>query len=772
MRRAFSYLRFCFLCVALATGAVTLAQESTSLDDLVRQLETGDDDARREAARILAESGAGAKAAVPALAKAAHDRDRQVSAQALDALANLGPDAHEAIESLIELLKDSSEQQRYRAAYALGRIGPAAVESLKRLMAEDGDARARGGAARALGWIGPPAASSIAELVEALGDEDPLGELAAKALGQIGESAVGPLLVSLDGNDPGVRAGAAMALGLTGVAEPQSAQKLQRLFHDSDARVRIQAIEAFGRVTPDSSDSVLSLAQAMADTDLPVRQASATALMRKPKFLHVSLPQVQELLGRDPDDVTMAGLLLGRIGPGAIAALDQMIQAVRNDQRNRAAMASAISRFGREAIDPLLRRSISGTIDEAMTKEIFGRMGRSATTPLTDAMEQADLSLKCAAARALGHVRPVDEESVKRLVQHLTSPQADLRLACAAGIANLGTEGIGARAELQKLTADPDDRVRAAAMMALFRIGVDPAELSDTVLAGLRNESGEVRRESARALARFDSLEPRHIEALEPLLSDPDKTIRASAVAACQRVKDPAESLVQQIAGMLDDSDAEVRSSALTTLASFGEHSAPVVEKLNQLLASASDEPTQLAILDTLGSIGPSAEKARDPIVSLLDSPSTSLRAKALDSLARISADRAAFIEIAIGRLDDEDWSVRREAARLLGESGERAANAVPKLLERIRVRDDTEFVRDALQAIDAAPPESVSQLIELLNDDDSRRVRRIAIYLLRKAGPEAKQAIPVLRKLLDDPRTERRGRRFIESAIAELEKQ
>ncbi len=62
---------------------------------------------------------------------------------------------------------------------------------------------------------------------------------------------------------------------------------------------------------------------------------------------------------------------------------------------------------------------------------------------------------------------------------------------------------------------------------------------------------------------------------------------------------------------------------------------------------------------------------------------------------------------------------------------------------------------RGALRSIDDAGPEAVDVLIEGLESDDRRR-RYYAMFLLGKIGPAAKDAVPLLKRLLDETDSQR----------------
>src|SRR5260370_40669517 len=107
-----------FLCLVVSVQAA-------DVEDLVKQLKDKDPDIRRKAAKELADVGADAKPAVPALVASLKDNDlfvRRFSAQALGAI---GPDAQGALPALQKIVKDGNEKKEVQeaAVLAIGKMG-------------------------------------------------------------------------------------------------------------------------------------------------------------------------------------------------------------------------------------------------------------------------------------------------------------------------------------------------------------------------------------------------------------------------------------------------------------------------------------------------------------------------------------------------------------------------------------------------------------------------------------------------------------------------
>ena len=89
---------------------------------------------RLTAASPLFGMGGEGRAAVPALAEALDDPDRELRVAAAMALESIGPDAAAAIPALVKALKDREGLVRQRAVIALGSIGPAATDAIPALV--------------------------------------------------------------------------------------------------------------------------------------------------------------------------------------------------------------------------------------------------------------------------------------------------------------------------------------------------------------------------------------------------------------------------------------------------------------------------------------------------------------------------------------------------------------------------------------------------------------------------------------------------------------
>jgi HEAT repeat protein len=153
------------LLVLLATHA-----HGADITDLIKQLGASDSTKRREAAQALAEAGMEAKAALPALRRAAvKDKDAYVRRYSTQALGKVSSGDPETIKALVAATGDENDRVQEAAAAALASLGKPAAEALLSVARDQKKTpQVRKKAIKGLGEIGPDARSSrtIAALAE------------------------------------------------------------------------------------------------------------------------------------------------------------------------------------------------------------------------------------------------------------------------------------------------------------------------------------------------------------------------------------------------------------------------------------------------------------------------------------------------------------------------------------------------------------------------------------------------------------------------------
>ncbi len=165
-----------------------------------------------------------------------------------------------------------------------------------------------------------------------------------------------------------------------------------------------------------------------------------------------------------------------------------------------------------------------------------------------------------------------------------------------------------------------------------------------------------------------------------------------------------------------------------------------------------SYEPVRRNAIYALGAIGKSAV---EPLIDALDSEKEAFDMEPIlhicDAAHGLAAIGAAAVPALITALEDERENVRASAAYALGEMGPVAAEAVDGLIALLT--DESEEVRrhatSALGMIKVPVSKTVPALVQILEDREDTDLAFFAAQALTRIGPDATEAVPVLREAL-----------------------
>lgn len=308
-----------------AARQLTLMTEDDPLPDLIKALRSESAIDRLRAAKDLGRLGWLARDAMPALVTVLEDPDAKVREAAAQAVGQMGP---EALPALSAMLGHQDKYVRRHAVWAMAKLGPLARVALADLCEalRDADPRTASGAAQALGQMGTDGADAVPALTEAMrGTNIVLCRLASKALSQIGQPALNALIAHLQHSDPFVRGESAMALGWMGPVARPAVPILVSILRGPRATTLTpppvyHAPPRSGPVSDEDSDRDVS--ESPTPTQSPAADAADTT----------------------PEEAcrVYAAQALGRFGPAAEEALDELREAVRTgfDALRRAAQQS------------------------------------------------------------------------------------------------------------------------------------------------------------------------------------------------------------------------------------------------------------------------------------------------------------------------------------------------------------------------------------------------------------------------------------------------
>jgi HEAT repeat protein len=222
----------------------------SALPALQKAAEDKDASLRLPVIQTLGLMGSAAAPATPTLGKRLLDDDPRVRLAALYALQRVGEDAaKEALPHLQKSLYHADTKVQIGSVQTIEAMGKKAIPLLRDALKKHPNDRVRQAAAKALGSYDPPEKATFDALISALGDDNSeTREEAARTLGRLGgKTAIAALEKSLLVNTWWkTRQIAAESLG--SLHKTRSLKSLKQALDDTDNRVRIAVIHAIGEI--------------------------------------------------------------------------------------------------------------------------------------------------------------------------------------------------------------------------------------------------------------------------------------------------------------------------------------------------------------------------------------------------------------------------------------------------------------------------------------------------------------------------------------------
>jgi HEAT repeat protein len=650
-------------------------------------------------------------AEVEALVAQSQSPDAKLSTEALVKLADLGS---AAVPVLTQGLWSDSYTVRRQSANLLGLLGGdarSAAPSLVRVLKDDGNTESRAEAARSLALVW--AHSAIPALTKALKDEAAVVRLAAAesliALGAEAEVVLPALTKSLKSGRPAEQQAAAQLLGDLGPEAAPAVLALQEALVDADALVTYRIAEALGRIGAGAKDAVpLLKSKAKDHREAAVfRVPSAVALWR---------------INRDPDAAELLRKALAEkkatrpLPHDALLRIDPSPESVEEiakhlkseDEKEVAIAAAALGKRAKEIVPRFVKpltelakvlqgepppegyNAAKGAEDAQRAIAVLGAIGpgaKPALEPLRVLAKEKRLAIGLPAAVLVYQLDPKPDNALV-LTEFLENK--DERLAAAEALKQLRPTGKAVAVELLVALDSTDDEFRLAAACALWRVEKNPAALKAAVKS-LRAAGARIRERAAVEIgAEFG----------------PD-----------------AKPAVPDLVKRLFDSHAAVRSATAEALGRVGPGAKDAAPALVAVLEG--DEPAfvQSAACEALGLVEPAdKEAALAALKPKLEHPAPLVRVHAALAMFRVAGDKSGEQE-AIRGLGSRSHQVRITAAEALWRMG-KDGRSIPLLIRALEESN--------------------------LSGTEGENERYMAARALGRVGPDAKDAVPELLKLID----------------------
>ena len=321
--------------------------------------------------------------------------------------------------------------------------------------------------------------------------------------------------------------------------------------------------------------------------------------------------------------------------------------------------------------------------------------------------------------------RPTTNSPIAELIADLDSTNLSLQFPAFDVIGQLGTNGKPAAPALIKALNNPAKR--SLALTALMHLGPAAAEAIPQLIDALaaRTMSGEINGRHYDNISRSGdswpaanalvNIGPAALPALRDAAKSPDERTRIWAAFALLKAGEATNSEPMDVLmGELRFGSSLYQRDAVEAAGSLGPLGAPLVADLTALVPIPGFDQSE--VIDALRRIGPSAASATTAIIAVLDSSNTLIRYRALDALNGIS--------------DAPPKS------------------AIPLLIKSLTVSDPTRSLdypihSDAARALGKLGPdarEALPALIPMMNDPDTRVASDViaAVAQIDASTPEA----------------------------------
>lgn len=469
------------------------------------------------------------------------------------------------------------------------------------------------------------------------------------------------------------------------------------------------------------------------------------------KFIHTTEVNIliDEIKSNDPVVQLKALNTLIKLGSKAAPAVPELIKLLESKNDDVVDMAADV--LG--AIGPQAQAAIIPLVLTSQHKKF--NIGTSVSLAIIGILKDGKVEAK---------------KFTPELIKLLEHDSAKVR---AESADTLGLFGNTARAALPNLIEgleDSDMFVKEACIGAIGKMGDHAAEAVLPLMELLDRYWDQ--RPSTLISDSLSSISSPRIEDLDKIidyLRDKRYTIAKSAIDVIQNMGANAEkALPTLVDGM---KNYNLIDDIKKALASVGlEKAAP---HLVQLLGDSELKGlAKTTVIFYIGTVKPKILTAVPVLIEMYKDGDASVRARVVQSLGKIGPAEA-VLPTMIKATKDESEIVREYVTDRIGEFGPAAATAVPALIDLL---DDShkEVVWSSVAAlgkIGVAAPGAISKFIAFLKNGDSGwYLREVCAISLGQFGSASKTALPVLKKIMNDPAEETRLRSIAKWAIEKIE--
>lgn len=340
-------------------------------------------------------------------------------------------------------------------------------------------------------------------------------------------------------------------------------------------------------------------------------------------------------------------------------------------------------------------------------------------------------------------------------------PDPDLRMYAGYSLARLGKRGLPRICEALR---HPDDKVRAFALELLDYYGSHHWQFADRrplarnnirqaipdLADVLNSDTEELRTLAAETLGNLGEVEA--VASLLAALDDTSARVREAVVLSLGNMI--SELVVSPLLNLVDGPDLAIRLAALNSLANLANSS------MGFYLHSEKDKVERA---DAVGKL--IANRAVEPLISLLDGPNPSVRTAAINALGAIASDHAVEVLLSLVRNNHELRGSVISALEWVGCRHNGVAQMLVNVLEDSTTESDVRLA--AIRALDGHRCKAAFTVLRNALNDSDEDVRVAAIEAFRSSGD--KRAVEAIITLVTNEAESTRVRSSSVAALGQM---
>jgi HEAT repeat protein len=567
-----------------------------------------------------------------------------------------------------------------------------------------------------------------------------------------------------------IREHTAYTIGQLGPVSKPLAADVQKLCTDPDSNVRGAAFDAL-RVTG-IADPVALVKLLKSDNEDTVRMAAELIPLVGEMPVEAVGPLSEALASNNPNIRAAAAEGLAVAGPKAAPAAEQLAEVIRKSYP--------------EQFDPKLMIRLDGP--EASYWKALSRIGEPAIAPTVTLFAHPHGLVRQFAARTLGEIGPPAKVAVDTLKKALGDNIAIACVEAAVTLCKLGEAKEEALALMKKALDAPNENIAATAIEGMPRMGKDGLTLIPLALAKMDAPNPHTRQAAVKLVGLLPKEEATRAAAdVGKRATDTEADIRRWAGRVLEHIGPAGAPAADALGKALStEKELDIRDQFVEALIAMGPGAKPALPGLLPLVEQKGlIVPLRVRVIAALAVADPASPEVTAVLIKAAGDEDQAVRAAAADALGRLNplSPEALAVVVKMAKSDSR-YTARVAALRALTTAGPRAASAktdveaittnqqpglalwakvavaaingnvstaAPTIRDGLKQRGGLTRAAAAEALLVIGPTDADLPVLLKLMKDVNGTTKAASATACGRLGPVAKDAVPSLRKFLDD---------------------